>query len=139
MENLFNNTDVINVILKWKKHLFLLTVASIVLAAIFSSPAFIKPKYKSVAVVYPSNLQPYGSETPTEQMLQLFASNDLRFQIISKFNLAEHYKLDSTKQEYKYFVLQEFDDNVKITKTEFEAVKIEVYDTDPKIACAIAN
>ena len=67
----FNSVELINLLAKWKKQLFLVAGASLVLSVIFSSPFFIKPKFKSVAVLYPSNLMAYSTESATEQMLQL--------------------------------------------------------------------
>src|SRR4051812_40518935 len=76
----------ISMIMKWKIHFIVITVAAIVVAAVCSSPLFIKPKYKSFAIVYPSNLKPYSTESETEQMLQLFRSADVRNDVIRKFH-----------------------------------------------------
>jgi capsule polysaccharide export protein KpsE/RkpR len=134
MNNYFNNMDLIKMISRWKLHLLIVTAAGLLLSVFFSGPMFIKPKYKSFAVIYPSNLIPYGVETPTEQMLQLFQANDIRDAMMKRFNLVQHYGVDTTAPSYRYFLDKEFDDNVKVLKTEFEAVKIEVFDTDPLTA-----
>jgi uncharacterized protein involved in exopolysaccharide biosynthesis len=135
----FDVLFLIDIIVKYKVHLVIIAIASILLAVIFSSKSFIKPKFKSTAVVYPSNLTPYSTESPTEQMLQLFASDDLRDEMIRDFNLFEHYEID-TSQEYPlttlYGIMKE---NIKIDKTKFESVEINVWDTDPKIASRIAD
>ena len=119
-------------------------MAVIVIAAaagsvLFSSEMFITPRYKSIAVLYPSNLIPYGSETPTEQMLQLLQSNDIRNQIITKYKLADHYGIDTTRRGYASALIAEFEDNVIVRKTEYESVKIEVMDKDPVIAAKLAK
>lgn len=104
-----------------------------------SGSFLITPKYKSVAVVYPSNLIPYGIETPTEQLLQLLESDDIRENLIRKFDLFKHYNIDSTRAHAQSRLIETFNDNVSIEKTEFESVKIEVLDKNPKIASEIAS
>ncbi len=139
MENYYNSSNLIKLILKWKIQLLIILIIALVLAAIFSSPSFIKPKYKSIAVVYPANISPYSEESETEQMLQIFQSNDIKDSVIKKFNLAKHYKIDSN---YKYFystLLYKFNENVKIRKTQYESVEIEVRDIDPDTACAMVK
>src|SRR6187399_2603766 len=95
----FDVLFILSIAAKYKIHLFLITIFSVTLAVIFSSEAFIKPRFKSNAVVYPSNLVPYSTESPTEQMLQLFESDDIRDELIKDFNLFEHYEID-TAQKY---------------------------------------
>ncbi|MFH0865858.1 MAG: hypothetical protein V1904_06665 [Bacteroidota bacterium] len=135
MENVFSNIQILKLIVKWRLHLIILFILTVSLSVLFSCPWFIKPKYKSTAVLYPSNLIPYSSETPTELMLQLFRSDEIRDSLIIKFKLASHYDINTEDAYYYTRLVKEFEDNVEIRKTEYESVIIEVYDTDPKIAC----
>jgi capsule polysaccharide export protein KpsE/RkpR len=134
MSDFFNNSDVMRMVNRWRWQLITVTAVAALCSFFFSGPLFIKPKYKSFTIIYPSNLIPYGVETPTEQMLQLFQSNDIREAMMKRFNLAEHYNIDTTRASHAYYLDQEFESNVKISKTEYEAVKIEVFDTDPVTA-----
>ncbi len=133
------NTNVLELLLKYKKHVLLWVGAAVVLSVIFSGEMFIKPRYKSFAIVYPSNLIPYTKESETEQMMQLLESNDIKDEMIRKFSLAKHYGMDSTSSSFYTTLLKEYDENVSIKKTEFESVKVEVYDTDPGRACDMVN
>ncbi len=114
-------------------------VGSIVLSSVFSGPTFIEPKYKSYAVIYPSNLIPYSSETATEQMLQLFRSDELRDSLIVKFDLLHYYKINPNKTHYYSELIREYNDNVTIKKTEYESVMLEVLDKDPVRACEMVK
>jgi uncharacterized protein involved in exopolysaccharide biosynthesis len=139
MEEFFTSKNLINILLRWKIHLLVIVLAAILLAALFSSPLFITPLFKSYAVVYPSNVAPYSDESETEQMMHIMQSKDIRDSIISKFDLPAHYGVD---RDYKYFtstILWEYSKKIKIAKTPYEAVEIEVWDKDPKIACDIVN
>ena len=122
-------------IVKWRRHLSIVVVSTILLSVLFSCPWFIKPKYKSYAVLYPSNLIPYSNETPTELMLQLFKADDIRDSLIKKFKLADHYDIDVTEKYYYSKLIKKFESNVDVKKTEYESVVIEIFDTDPQKAC----
>ena len=131
------NFDLLNIILKWKFTLAIVIAAAVGLSAVFSSKYFIKPKYKSWAVIYPSNLMPYSQESPTEQMLQLFQSDSVFNHVVKHFNLVQHYGLDSASLSLVNELQGIYNENVSIKKTEYEAVKIEVLDQKPETACGI--
>ncbi len=139
MENYFSNKSLLDIVIKWRTHLFIIAVLAGVISIVFSSSFFIKPKFKSFAIVYPVNLGEYSEESETEQMLELLNSSEIRDQIIKDFNLAEHYKIDENYKYYKSAINSKYADNVSFRKTENEAVKIEVLDTDPVIAADIVN
>jgi uncharacterized protein involved in exopolysaccharide biosynthesis len=80
-----------------------------------------------------------GEEEQAEQLIQILNSNMIRDRIISKYNLLEHYDIPPDSK-YKYTKLYgEYENNVKFRRTEFMAVKVTVFDTDPKMAADIAN
>lgn len=134
MENFFNNTNLLNIIGKWKWHLLIFSVVAAIVSLIVSSPSVTTPRFKSVAVVYPSNIKPYSDESVTEQMLQWLTSKDVRDSVMVKFNLPKHYGIDSN---YKYFastMAYLYDKYVKISKTQYESIEISVLDRDPVMA-----
>src|SRR5215213_8719807 len=93
----FNSVDLLQLVKRWRIHLLLVGVISCAAAIVFTMPFFIKPKYKSFALVYPSNLIAYSTESATEQMLQLAQSYDIRNKIIKTFDLFTHYDIDTVK------------------------------------------
>lgn len=129
----------VDVIRRRFKLLIIIGVIAIIGSAIFSGPTFIPPKYKSQAIVYPINLEPYGEESLTEQLLQLYQGNDIRDSIITKFDLAEVYELEPDQDGFKYNLYNEFNEHVIVSRTNYESVKIEVYDKVPERAKAIAD
>lgn len=129
------NFDLLAIIWKWKVRLVLVAGLAVLLSAIFSSSYFIQPKYKSTAVIYPSNLTPYSEESPTEQMIQLFQSDSIFNYLVGRFNLAHHYRLDTASPTLRNQLLGVYNENVSVKKTEYEAVKIEVLDHSPDTAC----
>ena len=136
----FNSIELLQLVKRWKKQLLIVGVSSLVLSVIFSSPFFIKPKFKSTAVIYPSNLIAYSTESATEQMLQITQSTDIRDKVINAFNLYQHYDIDTTSDlSFRTNVFRTYDENVIIKKTEYESMEITVYDTDPLKASQMAD
>ena len=134
MENFFNNTNLLKIISKWKWHLLILVVISAIVSLVVSSPMIMKPRFKSMAVIYPSNVAPYSDESETEQMLQWITSRDVRDSVMIHFNLPKHYGIDSS---YKYFpstMAYLYDKYVRIAKTQYESIEITVTDRDPVMA-----
>lgn len=139
MENYFNNTNLMKIFLKWKWHILVIAGAAALLAVIFSSSFFITPKFKSNALVYPSNIAPYSDESESEQMLQWLQSKDIKDSVIKKFDLAKHYEIDTSYKYYYSTMMYLYNENVKINKTQWESIEIIVTDKDPVIAYEMVN
>ncbi len=140
MSEYFDNSNILNIVNKYRKQLIIVSSAALVLSVVFSMPWFIKPKYKSTAVLYPANIIAFGSETPDEQMVQIFQSDDIKTQIANEFNLYETFGIDTAKDKsYKTKLIREFNDNITIDKTELVSVRIEALHPNPVIARDIVN
>jgi capsule polysaccharide export protein KpsE/RkpR len=72
-------------------------------------------------------------------MMQVLQSKDIRDSIVSKFDLPRHYGIDPDYEYYTSTLIWEYSKNVKISKTPYDAVTIEVWDKDPKLACDMVN
>ncbi|PLX12932.1 MAG: hypothetical protein C0598_04900 [Marinilabiliales bacterium] len=139
MAKFFNSSELLSLLDKWKVHLIIIVLVAAGLAAIFSGPTFITPLYKSQAVLYPANVESYSEESETEQMLQLFNSQDIKDSIINKYNLYDHYEIDKDYKYYKTIIYYEYSEKISIGKTPYEAVSIEVLDKSPDTAAMIVN
>ena len=139
MDNNFNNLSLVQLVLKWKWHIIIITVVAALCGAIFSSSMFITPLYKSVAVAYPANISPYSDESETEQMLEIINSTSIMDSIVAKYDLWTDYKINKADQFAKTYMINEYRSKVKIGKTPNEAVSITVMDKDPFVACDIAK
>jgi len=137
MENYFRNKNFILLISKWKYHLIVIAVIAAVSA--YAATFLISKKYESFAVVYPANVLPVSEESETEQMLEIIQSQDIRDKVFNDFKLIEHYDIDTNSEGWYTALNNEFESNVSFTKTENEAVKINVIDEDPKTACLIVD
>src|SRR6185436_17086084 len=133
-------SGILKIAVKWWKPLVIVAAGSAILAVIFSSPLFIKPLFKSRAIIYPSNLAPYATENATEQMIQVFESEDILDHLIRDFKLFKHYDIDSAKEKYPMNLIKYMmKERIKISKTEFESAELIVFDTDPFVAAQICD
>ena len=142
---------------KWRKTLLILGIAAALLSALFSSPLFITPLYKSTVIMFPASgnsisrllfnesanqkqdILEFGADEQTQQMLQILNSNRIREKVIGRFNLAEHYGIDPESKYYQTRMNNRFGSNISFRLTEYLAVKITVLDKDPQMAADIAN
>jgi uncharacterized protein involved in exopolysaccharide biosynthesis len=157
-EGVFDSTNLIVYMYKWRLPLIILTAVAMVLAVIFSGPGFIKPKFKSTVTVFPTttnslakallpqqfssrgqDILEFGEEEEAEQLLQILNSDEIRNQIIEKFDLLEHYDIDTNGSFVRTELYETFGDNISYRRTEFMSVEINVLDTDPETAANIAN
>lgn len=155
--NDFNSVNLIAFL--WNRRLILIIVSLVaaVAAAIFSGSFFITPKFKSTVVLYPSStnsiskalltqtsglkqdLLQFGEEEEVEQLLQILNSNDIRARIIQKYDLMNHYDIDTAGKYKMTNLFKEYASNINYRRTEYMAVEITVLDKKPEIAANIAN
>ncbi|HBZ66638.1 MAG TPA: hypothetical protein DEO70_07355 [Bacteroidales bacterium] len=139
MENYFRSVNILKLVLKWKVHLSVILGITLLFSVVFSGKHFIPPRYKSFAIAYPSNVAPYSDESETEQMLQIMQSASIRDSVVNRFNLIGHYGIDTLNALWRSTLYYEYGKNIRINKTPYEAVMIEVLDTDPILARDIIN
>jgi capsular polysaccharide biosynthesis protein len=135
----FSNSYLLKLLGANGKIIFIVALLSGIAAAFFSSSIFITPKFKSTAVLYPSNISPYSNESQTEQMVQLLQSADIRNKVIGNLDLFKHYHIDINNPQKNSYVTYVFTENVSISKTEFESIEINVLDEDPAMAVKIVE
>ena len=153
----FNSRYLCNLLMEYKKSVLIILVVAALLAIFFSSPLFITPLYKSTVILYPTSsnstskilisttfqsnkdIMEFGESEQTEQMLQVLNSNRIRDKVIEKYDLMNHYGIKSNSS-YPYTRLNKlYDSRIRFRRTEYNAVKITVMDSDPALAATMAN
>ncbi len=153
----FDSTNFIYYIYQRRKPIIIVTLVAGILAAVFSAPFFIAPKFKSTVVLFPAttnsvsqalltektaytkDIMEFGKEEEAEQMLQLLYSDDIRSKIIKEFDLLEHYEIEENNKYKQNALHEEYNSNINFRRTQYMSVEISVLDTDPQIAADIAN
>lgn len=139
MNDFFDNQRILNFIWKRKIHFIVVGLIAIVLSAVFSGPNFIKPKFKSTARIYPTNISALSNESKTEQMLEVINSRDIKLKMLDAFPLDEDYKVSEDDPHYLTTMIGIYNANVKVSKTEFETAEIQVLDFDPQRAAEMCD
>ena len=153
----FDSTNFIIFLHHWRKPLIIITIIAFIASLLFSSSYFITPQFKSSVILFPvssssiskallsdnfgnkQDILEFGEEEQTEQLLQILNSNKIRDRIIKKYNLIDHYKIDSNSKYKNTKLYNKYENNVSFRRTEYMAVKITVFDEAPQMAADIAN
>lgn len=151
----FSSTDLLVYI--WHKRVQLIAISFIAAIASILISFTITPKYRSTVIMFPtssasvsrnllsdnfsaqSNLYAIGEEEESEQLMQILNSAEIRDRIIKKYNLAEHYEIDTTSKFPLTQLYAEYKSNIKFSLTEYLSVVVDVLDKDPQMAADIAN
>jgi len=139
MDKFFNTTNLLQIMLKWKWHLIIIAIAAAIVSIVVSSPLIMQPRFKSSAIIYPSNILPYSQESQTEQMLQWINSDDVRDSVMKKFDLPKHFNVSTKEKYYASTLAGIYNKYVSVSKTKFESIEVSVTDVDPVMARDIVN
>lgn len=137
------NIEILRVLYSRRKHIILVTLMAGVLA--LGVTYLLKPKYRSIAYIYPANMVPffmeqqYNSVSHTELLLQFFNSYDVRKDVLRRFRLAQHYDLDTADPRFLTSFNLLFEENIKASQTRYESIELNVLDTDPDTAQILAQ
>ena len=155
--NNYSSKYLCRLLVEYRKPILIILAVAAFGAILFSAPFFITPLYKSTTIIYPTSsnsiskvlisttyqsekdIMNFGEDEQTEQMLQVLNSNRVRDKVISRFNLMEHYNI---KPDSKYPITKLnklYDARIKFRRTEYNAVKITVLDSDAELSSRIAN
>jgi hypothetical protein len=156
MQNDSNLIQVIRLFIKWRLTIISLTIASAVIAALVS--LFVLDEYYlSYSVFYPSNqsltdrnklfnseyagyeVKYFGDKADVNRVLTIANSMFINDYLINKYNLAEHYGIDSNSRYWRTRVRKTFEGNYKAKKTDKDAIEISILDTDPELAAIMVN
>jgi uncharacterized protein involved in exopolysaccharide biosynthesis len=151
----YASIDIIKFLIRNYKPILLITLFGAIASVVVS--LLITPKFKSSVVIFPAStssvskalltdmsmtpkdIMKFGEEEETEQLMQVLQSDEIKARIIQKYNLLDHYKIEKSTKYYKSDLLNEYDANISIHKTEYQAIEIKVLDIEPEYSAQIAN
>ena len=153
-DSLYNNKSLLHFILKYKTHLLIIAIIAIIVSATISF--LIKPKFKSSVVLFTTsststsqslvtqntqknNFLKFGEDEDIEQFMQMLLSNEVQKMICGKYNLFYHYRIPENSTYPQTKLAEKYKSNVKIARTEFMSIRIDVFDESADTAALIAN
>lgn len=153
-----NGFNIVLLVASYWKTLLIVAVATAVLSFLFSTPAFIKPKYKSSVIMFPTSsnavsqlvmadgnynefldVTQFGNDMQIEQMIQILQSREIKDHLIEKYDLIKHYDINTNEKYWKTKLYKYVASNVSFSRTHNLAVEICVEDIDPQLAADMAN
>ena len=154
IENIFNSSNILIFIYQKRRQLILICALAFVISLVVS--LMIPSKFKSTVILFPASsssisqslitesqqkkdILKFGEEEEVDQLMQMLKSTEIRNRIIEKYNLFEHYEVDKDSQYPYSKIYKKYNSNVKISKTEYMSIKIDVLDEDAEMAALIAN
>jgi len=154
----YNSFNLLLFIWKWKHPILIICLITAVLSFTVSTRIFIKPKYKSTAIVYAPrtnsiakillneqnynerlDIKAYAVDDETEQMMQILRSRPVQDSIIQKFALYEYYGIIFGSKHAQDKMYKAVSGNITIERTRYGAISISVTDWNPERAADMAN
>lgn len=152
----FDSSSLYVFLYRYKIQILVIVLFSAVVSALVSLN--IEEKYKSVAVIYPSNtssvakalispkfggkadIMEFGEEEKTEQLLEMLNSDKVKRLIIEEFDLMKHYGIIAEETSTPNYDLNEIiEENISFKRNKNMAVEISVLDHSADTAALIAN
>ena len=152
MERQENLLDVLRTIFRRKKTILYICAITAIGSVIFSLMK--DDYYQAVTLFYAANhdlAKPsplgdnsaarnyYGTGEDIDRIMAICNSNLVADYLIQKFDLYNHYDIDTSTLRSKAKVKLEFFKLYNITKTKYDGIELSVEDKDPKLAAEIAN
>jgi tyrosine-protein kinase Etk/Wzc len=153
MDNQDNLLGVIQTIYRWKKTIRNVCLVTLVGALILAF--MMDDYYKATTIFYPASPELaspeqmfgntgiitsyFGSDRDLDRTAEIANSKELMEYMIQKFNLYEHYGIDSTTNKRKAKVREIFGGQYVANKNKNDAIEISIEDTDPALAATMAN
>lgn len=146
----FNSTDLIAFVWKKRKPLIIVTIAAAIISVAVS--LMLPVYYKATATVFPTrsnsvdfqgtarnSVVEFGDEADAERLLQVLISPEIRDSLTNKYDLYDHYDIDSAESQARFKFQKAYEGNVQFNRTRYNSITIDVFDTDPVIAADMAN
>lgn len=122
----------------------LITTITFVLVSLFVIPK----KYTSEAIIYPTPTNSedailenpsFGFEGHSNQLLQVLKSNTLRERLISKFDLAAYYEVDTSEIDWYSRLSKKMEKDILFERTPYYSLSISASTTSPELSSNMVN
>ncbi|MEN0045763.1 MAG: hypothetical protein AAF806_01755 [Bacteroidota bacterium] len=83
--------------------------------------------------------QQFGNNNDNDRLLTIAESDELANYIINRFELYEHYDIDSSNAKSAFYIKEQFRGLYEVKRTKRDAIQLSIEDKDPKIAASMTN
>jgi uncharacterized protein involved in exopolysaccharide biosynthesis len=142
-KNSYSLLDIIGILFRWKKPLFTLILCTTIGAIVVT--LLLDDYYTAYATFVPTNeeqklfdsagnLTLYGGDDAVSRVLIFAESSQFVDHMIKKFNLSEHYGIDSSSPRGRNKIEKQFKKLYDIKRNKHSGLEISIQDKDPEIA-----
>lgn len=146
----FNSNDIISLL--WQKRKTIIIISAIAFIVGIGVSLLMPNYYMARSIVFPTrsnsvefgsnsrnSVVEFGDEADAERLLQVLISPEIRDSLIYKYDLYEHYEIDSAQSNPKFEFQKIYQNNVTFSRTRYNSINIDVFDKQPVIAMNMAN
>lgn len=146
-ENKNNLVEVIRVLYKWRKHIFIICGVAFLGSAIIS--LLLPNYYKSTTIFYPyspkladsrtlytkdANYDIFGRSADIDRLISISNSSLIVKDMIKEFDLIQHYNIDTSTTHVMYDAMKEFRENLEVIKNDEGAIELSILDQNDSMA-----
>ncbi len=153
MSNNYNLFDVLRSVLKWKKNIIAISFLAALGTAVYSfffmdnfyqattefyaaSPDLAKPEPVGLSS---NNRDFYGRDEDIDRILSLAESSHVTSYLIDKYNLYEHYDIDTSHVKAPFFVAKKLAKLYQVTRTKYGAIRMSLEDKERTLCATMVN
>jgi capsular polysaccharide biosynthesis protein len=154
MNEPYGLTGILKVAIKWKNQIIAFVTIATVATAIIT--LMIPNYYESKSIFYPTNpaltdrqmlfsdkidqyFDYFGGKNDVNRMLAIAYSAEVTDFLINHYDLARHYKIDTTHKLWRWKARKKLMKNYTAIKNELSAIEITIQDEDPELAAEMTN
>jgi len=141
----------VEVLWAWRKRILLMTVLAALVSIIASM--LLPTYYQSKSIFYAASqdlakpqpigdnereVEYYGTDRDIDRLLTLLSSSQLKLYLINKYNLYDHYDIDSTGKKAGFKIREKLSKLMTVQKTKYDAIQLSIEDQDPALAQTMA-
>jgi uncharacterized protein involved in exopolysaccharide biosynthesis len=138
----------------WQRRKIIITITVIAAISATVVSILLTPIFKSTAIVFPAatstvsfseqrnakaSSMDFGEEEQAEQLVQILQSSKIRAIIVNRYDLMNHYEIDSDDVNKNYKLGKAWRNHINFTRTRYGSIQIDVFDEDRFLAAEIAN
>lgn len=145
-----NHVSLLEFLWSWRKSILIITILGAVASIVVTLT--MDDYYKATAVIAPTkttsvefgpnarnNIGEFGDETDALRLMLILESPEIRDSLTIKYDLYDHYEIDTTESNFRSKFQEQFNNNVSFDRTRENAIEINVLDKEPVYAMNMAN
>ncbi|MFT5054418.1 MAG: hypothetical protein ACI9FU_001327 [Granulosicoccus sp.] len=132
----------------WKYRITLVLVFIISAVGAGVATNFMQPEYRSNGIIFPTNSNrlevvmqnpQFGFDLDADRLMQILSSRQMQEGVIAKFDLAQHYKLDTTELDWRSTLNLNFISDITYFRSKYMSIVISAQTTSPELSADIVN